>query len=105
MLWLRRRRLSPALTHVVSLVVPHAPALPPGRVTAPYRRPAGLGGQCPTHHDAYCSWDILVAGCGAGRLPLAGRLDRLLAGGAGNDCRDAEISTCAKVIRFQAPVF
>src|SRR3989442_4326461 len=91
MLWLRRRRLSPALTHVVSLVVPHPPALPPGRVTAPYRRPGGLDGQRPTHHDAHCAWDVLVAGRGAGRLPFPGRLDRLLAGWAWSDCRDAEI--------------
>src|SRR2546427_9239295 len=91
MLWLRGRRLSPALTHVVSLVVPHTPALPPGRVTAPSRRPAGLGGQRSTYHDAHCAWDVLVAGRGPGRLPLAGWLDRLLAGWAWFDCRDAEI--------------
>src|SRR5262249_15907644 len=92
MLWIRGRRLSPALTYAVSLVVPHAPALPPRHVAASYRRPGGLGGQCSTHHDAYCSWDVLVAGRGAGRLPFPGWLDRLLAGWAWFDCRDAEIS-------------
>src|SRR5574341_1473424 len=100
MFWIRGRRLSCALTHSVSLVVPHPPALPPGAVTAPYRCPGGLGGQRPTHHNAHCAGDVLVAGRGAGRLPLAGRLDRLLAGGAGDDCRDAEIPR----LRCRSPV-
>src|SRR5215510_13274624 len=91
MLWIRGCRLSRALTHVVSLVVPHPPALPPGGVTAPYRRPGGLGGQRRTHHGAHCAGDVLVAGRGAGGVPLAGWLDCLLAGGARGDCRDAEI--------------
>src|SRR5262249_2163382 len=92
--------LSRALTHVVSLVVPHPPTLPPGGVTAPYRRPGGLGGQRPTHHATHCAGDVLVAGRGAGRFPLAGWLDRLLAGGAGSDCRDAAIPH----LRYRPPV-
>src|SRR5262249_46866072 len=75
-----------------SLVVPHAPALSPGPVVAPDRRPAGLDGQRHTHYCAHCSGDVVVAGRGPRWLPLAGRLDRFFAGWAWFDYRNAAIS-------------
>src|SRR5689334_4579555 len=92
MLWVRGHRISHAFARAVYLAVPCAPALPPGTTAVPYWRPGSMVGERHTHYSAHCSWDILLPGRGAGRLSLAGWLDRLLAGRARLDCRHPAVS-------------